>query len=83
MKLSDDLLKKISGKFEPSTTVSLRYRSYDIVLRTDKEGNAMQMFMGVMNEEGKIRGDRYARVLKKDGNGIVIKDHWERKGKAT
>ena len=83
MSLGDDLLKKINKKFEPSTTVSLRYRSYDLVLVTDKEGNAVQLFLGKSNETGVIKGDRYARTLKYDREGRLIKDHWERKGKAS
>lgn len=83
MSLGDDLLKKINKKFEPSAKVSLRYRSYDLVLVTDKEGNAIQLFLGKANEEGVIKGDRYARTLKYDRDGNLIKDHWERKGKAT
>ena len=83
MSLGDDLLKKINKKFEPSTKISLRYRSYDLLLVTDKEGNAIQLFMGRGNAEGIIKGDRYARTLKYDREGNLIKDHWERKGKAT
>ncbi|HYO20763.1 MAG TPA: hypothetical protein VER36_00065 [Flavisolibacter sp.] len=83
MSLGDDLLKKINKKFEPSAKVSLRYRAYDLLLITDKEGNAIQLFMGKENEQGIIKGDRYARTLKYDREGNLIKDHWERKGKAT
>ena len=83
MSLNDDILKKINRKFEPSDKVPLRYRSYDILLVTDREGNAVQMFMGKLNEQGIIKGDRYARSLKYDRDGKLIKDHWERKGKAT
>ena len=83
MSLGDDLLKKISKKFEPSTKVAMRYKSYDLLLVTDKEGNAIQLFMGKENEQGIIKGDRYARTLKYDRAGKLIKDHWERKGRAT
>lgn len=83
MSLGDDILKKINKKFEPSTKIPLRYRSYDLMLVTDKEGNAIQLFMGRANEQGIIKGDRYARTLKYDREGKLIKDHWERKGKAT
>ena len=83
MSLGEDLLKKINKKFEPSTKVPMRFRSYDLLLVTDKEGNAVQLFMGRANEEGVIKGDRYARTLKYDREGNLIKDHWERKGKAT
>ena len=83
MSLGDDLLKKINKKFEPSSNISLRYRNYDLVLVTDKDGNAIQLFMGKVNEAGVIKGDRYGRTLKYDREGHLIKDHWERKGKAT
>lgn len=83
MSLGDDILKKINRKFEPSTKVSLWYKTYDLILITDKEGNAVQLFMGKANNEGVIKGDRYARTLKYNREGHLIKDHWERKGKAT
>ncbi|HEU4902139.1 MAG TPA: hypothetical protein VFT06_05080 [Flavisolibacter sp.] len=83
MRLGDDLLKKINKKFEPSTSIPMRYRSYDLVLVTDREGNAVQLFMGRANDNGVIKGDRYARTLKYDREGRLIKDHWERKGKAS
>lgn len=83
MALAEPILKKINGHFSPSDTVRLRFRSYDIVLKTDAGGNAIQMFMGKATEEGTIKGDRYARTLKYDRDGTLIKDHWERKGKAT
>lgn len=83
MALGEDLVKKLSKKFEPSTMVTMRYRSYDLAFKTDKDGNAIQLFMGKANEQGVIKGDRYARTLKYDREGNLIKDHWERKGKAT
>lgn len=84
MSLGEDLLKKINKKFDPSTKVSLRYKGYDLILMTDKEGNAVQLFMGEMDDKGTVKGDRYARTLKYDRHqGNLIKDHWERKGKAT
>ena len=83
MPLGEDLVKKLSKKFEPSTMVTMRYKSYDLAFKTDEEGNAIQLFMGKADEEGNIRGDRYARTLKYDREGNRIKDHWERKGKAT
>jgi len=36
-----------------------------------------------MTESGSIKGERYARTLKKDSQGNLIKDHWELKGKAS
>lgn len=83
MKLGDEIIKKIGKQFEPSTTISMRFRSNDMVLRTDSEGNAVQLFIGKLNEKGMIRGDRYARSIIRDREGKVIKDYWERKGRAS
>lgn len=83
MSLGDALQKKINGKFEPASKVTLRYRGQDLVLITDAEGNAVQLFLGRRTEDGTIKGDRYTRTLKYDDNGKRIKDHWERKGKAS
>lgn len=83
MPLSDDLLKKLAQKFEPSSKVALRYKGLHLVLITDDEGNAVQLFMGKADGEGNVKGDRYTRTLKHDNDGRLIKDHWERKGRAT
>jgi hypothetical protein len=53
------------------------------VVRTDKDGNAIQLFIGKAKDDGTIKGDRYSRTIIKDREGKVIKDYWERKGKAT
>jgi hypothetical protein len=83
MALGEDLVKKLSRKYEPSTMVNMRYRGYDLAFKTDENGNAIQLFMGKANEQGIVKGDRYARTMKYDREGNLIKDHWERKGKAT
>jgi hypothetical protein len=83
MALSDDVIKQLKQKFEPSTTTQFRYRSNDIVVQADEEGNAIRAFIGKANDEGTIKGDRYSRTLKRDKDGNIMKDHWERKGKAS
>jgi hypothetical protein len=82
MSLGDELLKKVNKKFEPSTNVDLKFRSYDILLVTDKLGNAVKLFIGKADGKGIIKGERYVRTLKYDKMGVLIKDHWENKGKA-
>lgn len=82
MALSDDLIKKLKRKFDPSTTSQFRYRTNDVVVQADEAGNAIRAFIGKANE-GIIKGDRYSRTLKKDREGNIIKDHWERKGRAS
>jgi hypothetical protein len=81
--ISEDLQKKLSKKFESSTMLEMKYKGYDIAFKTDDEGNAIQLFFGKKTEKGTIKGERYARTLKKDREGKIFKDHWELKGKAT
>jgi hypothetical protein len=83
MSLGSDIIKKLNRKFEPSSTAQFRYRTNDVVVQSDEEGNAIRAFIGKANDEGIVKGDRYSRVLKKDKEGKLIKDHWERKGKAS
>lgn len=81
MNIGENLLKKLNKKYEPSTMVDLKFRGYDIVLKTDDDGNPILMFIGRADESGIIKGDRYARRLLKDKDGKVVKDHWDYKGK--
>jgi hypothetical protein len=83
MSLGPDIIKKLNRKFEPTTTSQFRYRTYDVVVQSDDEGNAVMAFIGSANDEGIVKGDRYSRVFKKDKEGKHIKDHWEKKGKAS
>ena len=83
MKLSRAILNILAKKYEPSTMVQLKFRNYDLAVKTDNEGNAILLFLGRMNEKGAIKGERYVRTLKKDREGKIIKDHWELKGKAS
>ena len=83
MKLSDELLKKLGKSYEPSEMHHLKFKGNDVAFRTDENGNPVLLFIGKMNEQGNIKGERYARTLKYDRDGKVIKDHWELKGKAT
>jgi hypothetical protein len=63
--------------------ISMRYKNFDMMIRTDADGNAIQLFIGKANAEGTIKGERYTRTLKQDSTGKIIKDHWEKKGKAS
>jgi hypothetical protein len=83
MSMSDDLIKKLSRKFEPSTTTQFRYRSHDVVVQTNDEGEAIRAFVGRADDEGIVKGERFSRVLKKDSEGKIIKDHWDKKGRAS
>jgi hypothetical protein len=83
MKLSDDLVKRLAKTFEPSTLIHDTFRGNDIAFKTDADGNAVQLFVGRRSADGTIKGERFARTLKRDRAGAIIKDHWENKGKAS
>ena len=83
MSLGEDLLKKLNKKYEPSAMVSFRFRSKDVSVQTDEEGNPVKLFIGKRSEDGMVKGERYARVIRKDKNGLIVKDHWDRKGKSS
>lgn len=83
MALSEDLQKKLRQIYEPFATIEIKYKGYDLSLKTDNEGNAVLLFMGKKTELGTIKGERYVRTLKKNKEGDIFKDHWELKGKAT
>jgi hypothetical protein len=82
MSLNYHLQLKLTKKYEPSAIVSMKYKGNDLTFRTDKEGNPMTLFIGKEMPNGKIKGERYGRTLKRNEKGDVIKDHWDRKGKA-
>ena len=83
MKLKERMLAELSKTYEPSTLIEKRFGRYDIAFKTDEVGRPVLLFMGSKDENGHIRGDRYARRLKFNDAGEVLKDHWEHKGKAT
>jgi hypothetical protein len=83
MKINEDLVKLLNKEYKPSSLVHLKFKEKEIAIKTDKNGNAILAFVGRKNENGNIKGERYARTFKYDKDGKIIKDHWELKGKAT
>ena len=81
--INEELQKKLAKTYEPSSMQHLRYKGKDLAFKTDANGNPILLFIGKENEQGTIKGERYARTLKYDREGNRIKDHWELKGKAT
>ena len=81
MKIGEKLLKVLSKKYPPSDMISARFERYDLAIKTDEEGNAVMLFIGILGKEGLIKGSRFTRILIKDPAGKVIKDHWDHKGK--
>jgi hypothetical protein len=81
MKIGEKLLKQLNKKYEPSKMVAATFGRYDVAFKTDEEGNPILLFIGQADENGMIKGDQFTRRLLKDPNGVVIKDHWDHKGK--
>jgi hypothetical protein len=82
MKLNEHLLLRLSKKYQPSSMVTMKYHGKDLSFKTDDEGNPTILFIGKMQANGKIKGERYTRTLIHDQAGLLLKDHWDLKGKA-
>ena len=83
MGLGPHLLLKLGKKYEPSATLNMKYKGNDLIFKTDGEGNPVTLFIGKEMEDGRIKGERYSRILKHDQQGKIIKDHWDLKGKTN
>ena len=83
MKLGRDLQLKLNKQYESNSLISMKYKGNDITFNTDVDGNPVLLFIGRKTNDGKIKGERYRRTLKKDLLGAIVKDHWELKGKAS
>ena len=77
------LLKILNVIYEPDSMIEKRFGRYDLAFKTDENGRAILLFIGKKDENGRIKGERYARRLVFDRDGKVTKDHWDNKGKAT
>jgi hypothetical protein len=82
--LKEPVLKLMARTYEPKRIVELSFGRYDLAFKTDEEGRPVLLFLGKKDtESGKINGERYARRLVFDDHGMLIKDHWNNRGKAT
>lgn len=81
MALGTELQKKLSKKFEPSATIHLKYKGKDLTVITDREGEAVTIFIGTRKSHDLIVGERYVRRIVRDDNGNILKSHWDNKGK--
>ncbi|RZM24436.1 MAG: hypothetical protein EOO88_22835 [Pedobacter sp.] len=81
--LKAPILKILGKTYQPLTLVELRFGRYDMAFRTDEKGNPILVFLGSKDENGKIKGESYARRLLLGKDGTPIKDHWDHKGKAS
>ncbi|TSD66435.1 hypothetical protein FFF34_003255 [Inquilinus sp. KBS0705] len=83
MKLGKDIQKILSLKYEPDSMIERKMGRYDIAFKTDDAGRPILLFVGQADENGKIKGERFARRLVIGVNGEIIKDHWDNKGKTN
>lgn len=81
MKIGKALLKELGKKYEPDTMVNRKFERYDLGIKTDHEGNAILLFIGKLGPDQRIKGERFVRVLLRDAEGRIVKDHWDAKGK--
>ncbi len=42
MAIGVELEKKLRRKFEPSSMISMRYKNFDVMIRTNTDGNAVK-----------------------------------------
>lgn len=83
MELGEPIRKILNKVYEPKIMVDQTFHSYDLSFKTDEKGRPILLFIGKRDENGNIKGERFARRLVYGNNGQMIKDHWEHKGKAT
>lgn len=83
MVLGDEIFKILNKLYEPGRFIEMKFKRYDIGFKTDEAGRPVLLFIGQLDETGKIKGERFARRLKFDENGKVLKDHWDNKGKTV
>jgi hypothetical protein len=81
MKIGPELLKVLAKVYEPSSTVDTTFQRYDLTIKTDDAGRPVLLFIGKRDTQGKIKGTRFARRLVTDNASMVIRDHWDNKGK--
>lgn len=81
--LKEPILKVLSKTYEASAMIELKFKRYDLAIKTDELGRPILLFIGEKDAGGKIKGERFARRLVVDADGKVVKDHWDHKGKAT
>jgi hypothetical protein len=81
MKLGPQLLLLLNKTYEPSALVETAFQRYDLAFKTNEHGKPILLFIGKKDEQGKIKGERFARRLVTDNSGQIIKDHWDNKGK--
>lgn len=74
--LGPDILKILKQTYPADELVSRRFKGLDLSFKTDAEGRPVLLFLGKLQKDGHVKGERYVRVIN------AGTDHWELKGKA-
>jgi hypothetical protein len=83
MELQEPVLKILRKKYQPSSLIETHCSQYDLVFKTDKDGDAIVLTLGRKDEKGRIKGERFTRRLRQMSDGRIVKEFWEHKGKAS
>jgi hypothetical protein len=84
MEIKGPLLKVLRKTYAQSTVIETKFGKHDITFKTNDVGQPILLFLGKKSSNGLIRGERYIRKFKTDEKtGVIIKDYWEHKGRAT
>ncbi|SKB81953.1 hypothetical protein [Daejeonella lutea] len=83
MELKEPVRKVLNKIYEPDSMIEKPFKKYHMAFKTDELGRPILLFLGKKELDGRIKGERFSRRFKTDNAGVIIKDHWEHKGKAT
>jgi hypothetical protein len=84
MPLNPALEARLAKPYATSTRIDDNFRGKEISFITDKDGQAVTLFIGKRNTDGSIAGERYARKIQYAPDGqTIVKSHWDNKGKVT
>jgi hypothetical protein len=80
MKLGKQIMKVLERTYEANAMIERQMGRYDLQFKTDEVGRPVLLFLGKFNEQGLIKGERFARRIVTAADGKVTKDHWDNKG---
>lgn len=81
-KLSKQLEEKLNLTYEAFTKIQDVFRDNEITFITNKQGEAITLFIGKRREDGLFIADRFVRTIKRmDGSPKIKYSYWEFKGK--
>jgi len=74
--LGPGIQKVLQQNYPAGELISRQFKGLDLSFKTDDEGRPVLLFLGKLQKDGHIKGERYTRVIN------AGTDHWEHKGKA-